>query len=203
MVLTQTRPQMTETEIPVIGRPDERTARIAYGLHRRDEATLAELHRDYGRAVMNFIRRATGDPATAEDLHQEIFLEIWRRGPSYRPERAALGTWIMLIARSRTIDHLRKRIPEPRDPSDPVSAAVFDREDLSSSPEAFVERWQMATLLERLPDEEAQLLRMRFHEELSQNEIADRTGVPLGTVKTRMVRALRRLRDMIDEEGGR
>jgi RNA polymerase sigma-70 factor (ECF subfamily) len=61
----------------------------------------------------------------------------------------------------------------------------------------------MATLLGRLPDDEAQLLRMRFHEELSQNEIADRTGIPLGTVKTRMVRALKRLRDMIEEEGGR
>lgn len=194
---------VTEAEAPGARRPDDRTVRLAAGLHRRDEATLAELHNDYGRAVMNFLRGAIADAAAAEDLHQEIFLEVWRRGPSYRPERAALGTWIMLIARSRTIDHLRKRVPEPRDPSDPAQSAVFDREDLSASPEEFVERWRMATLLGRLPDDEARLLRMRFHEELSQNEIAERTGIALGTVKTRMVRALRRLRDMVDEEGGR
>jgi RNA polymerase sigma-70 factor, ECF subfamily len=194
---------MTERDSRAVSRVDGRTARLAAGLHRRDEATLAELHRDYGRAVMNFVRRATGDHAAAEDLHQEIFLEIWRRGPSYRAERASLGTWIMLIARSRTIDHLRRRVPEPRDLSDPVAAAAFEREDLSASPEEFVERWRMSTMLGRLPEEEAQLLRMRFHEELSQSEIAGRTGIALGTVKTRMVRALRRLRDMMEEEGGR
>jgi RNA polymerase sigma-70 factor, ECF subfamily len=202
MALTMPRYAMSD-EIVQIPTVDRRTARLADGLWRRDEATLAELHRDYGRAVMNFIRRATKDPVGAEDLHQEIFLEVWRRGPSYRPERSALGTWIMLIARSRTIDHMRKRIPEPRDPTDPATLAMIDREDVGSSPDAFVERWRMATLLGRLPDDEAHLLRLRFHEELSQNEIAERTGIPLGTVKTRMVRALRRLRDMVEEEGGR
>lgn len=182
---------------------DERTMRIARGLRNRDESALAELHRDHGRAVMNYLVRTTGDAATAEDLHQEIFLEVWRRGPQYDPRRAALSTWVMLIARSRTIDHLRKRIPEPRDPSDPVAGAVFDREDPSAAPDAAIEGWRIAALLDRLPEDEAELLRMRFHDELSQTEIAERTGVPLGTVKTRMIRALRRLRTMIEEEGGR
>lgn len=182
---------------------DERTLRISRGLRRRDESALAELHRDHGRAVMNYVLRTTGDSATAEDLHQEIFLEVWRRGPQYDPGRAALSTWIMLIARSRTIDHLRKRIPEPRDPTDPVAGAVFEREDPAGAPDAAIEGWRMAALLGRLPEDEAALLRMRFHEELSQTEIAERTGVPLGTVKTRMIRALRRLRTMIEEEDRR
>ncbi len=194
---------MTDAAVQVHEAPGERTARIAAGLHRRDEATLAELHRDHGRTVMNFVRHALGDAGAAEDVHQEIFLEVWRRGPTFDPRRASPGTWIMLIARSRVIDHLRKRVPEPRDPSDPVAAAVFDREDLSASPEVFVERWRMATLLDRLPEREAQVLRMRFRDELSQQEIAERVGIPLGTVKTRMMSALRRLREMIDEDGGR
>jgi RNA polymerase sigma-70 factor (ECF subfamily) len=125
-------------------------------------------------------------------------------GPSFDPARSSLATWILLIARSRAIDHMRKRVPEPRDPHGPAGLGLREDEpDPRSSPDALVERWSMAMLLGRLPDNEAALLRMRFHEGLSQSEISERTGVPFGTVKTHMVRGLRRLREMLDEEGAR
>ena len=176
--------------------------RLLSGLRRRDPDALAQAHRDYGGAVLGYLRRMLGDPASAEDIHQEVFLEVWRRGPSFDPARSSLGTWILLIARSRAIDHLRKRVPEPRDPLRPGGFAPGEADqDPETSPDALVERWGMAMRLGRLPEHEATVLRMRFHEGLSQSEISERTGVALGTVKTHMVRALRRLHAMVDEEG--
>jgi RNA polymerase sigma-70 factor (ECF subfamily) len=177
--------------------------RLVAGLRRGDPEALAQAHRDYGGAVLGYLRGMIRDPGGAEDVHQEVFLEVWRRGSSFDPARATLGTWILLIARSRAIDHLRKRVPEPRDPQGPAALAAGDGEqDPETSPDALVERWGMAMRLGRLPEHEASVLRMRFHEGLSQSEIAERTGVPLGTVKTHMVRGLRRLRAMVDEEEG-
>jgi RNA polymerase sigma-70 factor (ECF subfamily) len=184
----------------VIGRrdPDRAERRLAGRLRRGDPDALAEVHGTYGGLVLGYLRGALRDPATAEDVHQEVFLEVWRRGPGYDPDRASLGTWIMLIARSRAIDHLRRRIPEPLDPH--ATGAGSEPEDPAASPDLLVERWAMAVHLARLPEEQARILRMRFHEGLSQTEIAERTGIPLGTVKTYMVRGLRRLRELMEAE---
>jgi RNA polymerase sigma-70 factor (ECF subfamily) len=179
------------------GRGDRNERRLAARLREGDPDALTEAHRTYGGLVLAYLRRALRDPAAAEDVHQEVFLEVWRRGTGYDPGRSSLGTWIMLIARSRAIDHLRRRIPEPLDPQSP---AAGDPADPAASPDLLVERWAMAVRLARLPDEQARILRMRFHDGLSQTEIAERTGIPLGTVKTYMVRGLRRLRELMEEE---
>ena len=168
-------------------------------LRRGDPDALSEIHRVYGPAVLGYLRGALRDRDTAEDVHQEVFLEVWRRGPAYDPARASLGTWIMLIARSRAIDDLRRRVPEPLDPQSAAGAAL-DHEDAVASPDLLIERWAMAVRVAGLPPEEARMLRMRFHDGLSQTEIAERTGIPLGTVKSYMVRALGRLRDMMEAE---
>ena len=102
---------------------------------------------------------------------------------------------MLTIARSRAIDHLRRRVPEPRDPHLPDARTVEADDD------ALVERWRLAHLLGRLPDAERALLRLRFYDELSQSEISAATGIPIGTVKARMVRGLTRLREMIEVEG--
>jgi RNA polymerase sigma-70 factor (ECF subfamily) len=170
---------------------------LVAGLRRGDPDTLADIHRTYGGLVFGYLRKALPDAGAAEDVHQEVFLEVWRRGRSYDPERSSLGTWIMLIARSRAIDHLRRRTPEPRDPH----AGMPESEDPEASPELLVERWAMALMVARLPEDEARVLRMRFDEGLSQTQIAERTGIPLGTVKTYMVRGLRRLREQMEADG--
>lgn len=175
--------------------------RLVSALRRGDPDALAEIHRTFGAAVMGYLRGALRDDAAAEDVHQDVFLDVWRRGPSFDPDRGSLGNWIMLIARSRAIDYLRKRVPEPIDPGGPRGATMHQEEDLSSSPDTLIERWRMAVLIAQLPKEEARMLRMRFHEGLSQSEICDRTGIPLGTVKTYMVRGLRRLRALMEEGG--
>ncbi len=129
-----------------------------------------------------------------------MFLEVWRRGVVRSPTDGARHV-DHGHRRSRAIDHLRKRIPEPRDPQGPGGAVMREQEDPSQSPEVFIERWRLAVLVAQLPDHEARILRMRFHDGLSQSEIAERTGIPLGTVKTHMVRGLRRLRDLMEAAG--
>jgi RNA polymerase sigma-70 factor, ECF subfamily len=179
-----------------------RERRLAAGLRRSDPAALREIYEDHGGSTFGYLVSAMGDRAAAEDVQQEVFLEVWRRGASYDPARGSLSTWIMVIARSRAIDALRKRMREPRDPAGTL-AVIEQIEDPSETPDELLERWRVAGLLRRLPREESQLLRLRFYDGLSQTEIAERTGMPLGTVKMRMVQGLNRLRDMIEQEGGR
>lgn len=175
-----------------IASPDEQ--RIADGLQRRDEQALVDLHARCGRAVMGVLARVLGDRATAEDVFQQVFLEAWQRGPEYDPARGSPLTWVLAIARSRALDQLRRRVPEPAG-----SLALMETGDDALFDE-LIERWRFASLLERLPDEEADMLRRRFYEGASQTEIAAATGVPLGTVKMRMVQGLSRLRDLLDAE---
>jgi RNA polymerase sigma-70 factor (ECF subfamily) len=179
------------------GRP---TRGLAKALQRRDRGALEGIYGEYAPTVLGYLINVLGDRGAAEDVHQQVFLEVWQRASSYDPERANILTWIMLIARSRAIDELRRRVPEPQDPGEHGPLGLAEDNDPESSPDALVERWRLAHLLSRLRPEEGELLRMRFYEGMSQSEIAARTEVPLGTVKMRMVGALRRLRDLIEEE---
>ena len=181
-------------------RGDDR--QLADGLRRRDPDALARVHAEYGRTVLGFLLRTLRNRATAEDVFQQVMLEVWQRGPTYDPQRASPLTWLMTIARSRAVDQLRRRVPEPRDPSG--SLALLEGEaDPRADLDGLVEQWRVAHLLGQLPDEEADLLRRRFYGGRSQREIAEETGIPLGTVKMRMVHALGRLRGLIDEEEAR
>ncbi len=168
-------------------------------LRKRDRATLDQIYDEYAPTVLGYLINTVGDRGMAEDVHQQVFLEVWQRAPDYDPERASVMTWIMTIARSRAVDELRRRRPEPRNPNEGFE--LVEDSDPEHSPDALVERWRIAHLLSRLRPEEAELLRMRFYEGFSQSEIAQRTEIPLGTVKMRMVGALRRLRDLLEEDG--
>ncbi len=171
---------------------------LTASLKRRDTAAVETLYERFGRTVFAFLVNRIGDRAAAEDVHQQVFTELWRRGAEYDPERAGLLTWVMTIARSRAIDHLRKPVPEPHEPE--RAAALAEASGVNESTEELVERWRVVQLLHRIPAEEAALLRMRFYDELSQREIAERTATPLGTVKMRMIQALERLRVLIEEQ---
>jgi len=179
--------------------PSREEALLSERLRDRDPEALREVYERCGRVSFGFLVKALGDRAAAEDVQQQVFLEVWRRAQSYDPKRGSMLTWVMTIARSRAIDHTRRRVPEPLDP-DAVASATESGAQVESEVEALAERWRMRALLERLPEAEAALLRLRFYGELTQTEIAARESIPLGTVKTRMFSGLRRLRGMIDEE---
>lgn len=155
----------------------------------------------HGRAVLGYLAQLLGDRATAEDVLQQVLLEVWQRGASYDPERAGLLTWVLTIARSRAIDELRRRIPEPVDPS-ALAVRTDQYPGMESETEQLLEQWRIAGLLDRLPREEASLLRLRFYDGLSQSEISELTGIAIGTVKARMVRGLCQLRDLLEAEEG-
>jgi RNA polymerase sigma-70 factor (ECF subfamily) len=176
---------------------DREERRLATRLGRREPDALRELYDLHGRATFGFLLRAPGERAAAEDVQQQVFLEAWQRGERYDPERGGLLTWLLQIARSRAIDHLRRRVPEPRDPASAV--ALADRAD-DFGVDELLEHWRMAGELDLLPGEEADLLRRRFYLGQSQTEIATATGLPLGTVKSRMVSGLRRLRESLEGE---
>ncbi len=192
------RPKQARADVVRLSDRSRTERRIAKGLRNGDPAALDQAYAAYGGTLLAYIVDTLGDRAAAEDVRQQVFLELWQRRNQYDAARAGLFTWIMTIARSRSIDYLRRRIPRPQDPA--VTARLAESAD---SPDAFdemVERWRIAQLLRRIPQDEAEVLRLRFYKELSQQEIATRLDMPLGTVKTRMTEALRRLREMI--EGG-
>ena len=170
---------------------------MARRLAGRDHAALRELYDLHGATTFSFLLRMVGDRPAAEDVQQQVYLEAWERADRYDPRRGPLVAWLLMIARSRAIDHLRRRVPEPRDPASAVALADGHEEERA---DALLEQWRLAAALDRLPEDLADVLRRRFYMEQSQTEIAAATGVPLGTVKTRMTRALRRMADVLEEE---
>jgi len=186
------------TPMAVEATPSDEEGRIAARLRERDPVALRDVYDRFGRITFGFLLKTVGDRGSAEDVQQQVFLEVWRRADRFDPERGSLLTWVMTIARSRAIDHLRRRVPEPVDPEKAASAA--ETPGGPSEVDEMAERWRLRGLLDRLPDAESVMLRLRFYDELTQSEIAAREGIPLGTVKTRMFNGLRRLREMIDEE---
>jgi RNA polymerase sigma-70 factor (ECF subfamily) len=168
--------------------------RLIASLRAGDAAALEAIHAQYGSTLFGYLLHTLRDRAAAEDVFQQVLTEVWRRGAQYDPARASMVTWILTIARSRAIDELRRRRPEPLDPDQLPHEAVDAPQD------EVLDRWRMSHLLARLPVEERSLLQLRFYDELSQSEIAARTGLALGTIKGRMVRGLERLRTFMDAE---
>lgn len=177
--------------------PEARERALARRVRAGDPEASGLLVHEYGRVLSGFLRQLLGDDHAAEDVLQTVLVEAWRRGPTYDPARGSLLSWLMTIARSRAIDSMRRRVPEPYDPSS--TGELLDRVAVSEDhAEEVASRWQLSYLLSALPPNRAELLRMRFQLGLSQTEIAERTGLPLGTVKTRMVAALETLRETMD-----
>ena len=161
---------------------DERA--LSDRLAKGDRSALGELYSLHGSVVFAVVMRLVRDRAEAEELVQETFLEAWRRAEQYQPERANVAAWLVTIAKSRAIDRLRARTTvERRDVSEPVKPA----DDVLDSARA---RSVVRARVAKLPTEQRTLLELAWDEGLSQSEIAAKTGLPLGTVKTRTRTAL-------------
>jgi RNA polymerase sigma-70 factor (ECF subfamily) len=150
--------------------------------------------------VMAVALRLLGDRGEAEDVVQETFLELWRRAERYDPARASVATWAVVIGRSRALDRLRARSSAARaahaeasSPSLPTPAPL----ELAERREA---RARVAAALAELPPEQREALELAHFDGLSQSEIAARTGLPLGTVKTRVRLAMAKLSDRLGAE---
>ena len=155
-----------------------------------DEQAMAALFDRYSKVVYSVALRVLRDPAAAEDVLQEIFMQLWRNPDSFTSTRGSLGGWLAVVARNRSIDTLRRK--RPTDSVDDVVLAS------STNIASEVER---SSLMERargvivtLPAEQRKTLEMAFFDGLTHVEIAELTGDPLGTVKTRIRSALLTLR---------
>lgn len=151
---------------------------------------MADLYDRYSGIVYGVALRVLGSTAAAEDVLQEVFLQLWRNPDAFDADRGKLAAWLSVIARNRAIDHLRKRQPEEDIADLPISTGV-NLEDEAANRLA-VEK--VRSVLGRIPQDQRRLLEMAFFEGMTHSEIAGKTGEPLGTVKTRIRAGLLTLR---------
>lgn len=162
-----------------------------------DETALGALYDQWSRALYSLVLHLLQDPDEAEDVVEETFWQAWRKASSYEPSRGAVSTWLLTIGRRRALDRLRAR---KRSREDLDARNVFA--DLpSSDPDPYQDaenanlRESVRSALRGLPEEQRQPLELGYFNGLSQSEIAEVTGEPLGTVKTRMRLAMQKLRE--------
>jgi RNA polymerase sigma-70 factor, ECF subfamily len=163
-----------------------------------DEDALRELYRRYGAIVHGLCLRQLGDRGLAEECTQDVFASIWRRAGDYDPGRGRLSTWLFAIARNRIIDAARRRAHRPG------PGAMADAPEIASGdpgPEIEVERVEaaerMARAMASLPEAQLEVVQMAYFQGLTQTEIAERTGMPLGTIKGRLRLAMNRMREAL------
>jgi len=165
-------------------------AELLKRISQRDEAAMASLFDRYARIVYSIALRVLHDPSEAEDVMQEVLMQVWRGAPSFIVGRGSLGGWLAVVARNRAIDVLRRR--HPSDPVDEVALPAST--DLASEAERNTLIERLRKIMQQLPIEQQKSVQLAFFEGLSHSEIADKTGEPLGTVKTRIRLALISLR---------
>jgi len=160
-----------------------------------DQDALATLNQRYGRALSAVADRILRDQGDAEEVAADVLWQLWREASRFDRSRGSVGAWIMMTVRSRAIDRLRARnARKPRGEDATESAAAIDPSNEIHRAER---RKQVETALASLNDGERDLLRLAYFSDLSQSEIAERTSIPLGTVKSRMRSGLIRLRDAL------
>jgi RNA polymerase sigma-70 factor (ECF subfamily) len=164
---------------------------------RGDEAALAELYDRFGRIAYGLALRIVRDAALAEDAVQEAFLAAWRTAVSFDPGRGKASTWLLTLVHRRAVDVVRREERRRADALDAEPLAGGDSTDEAA--EVREQRRRVQAALAQLAPDQRQALELAYYGGLSQSELAERLGVPLGTVKSRMFVALSRLRDLLTE----
>lgn len=157
----------------------------------KDRAAFAELYGHFAPRVKGFLMRSGADASLAEECAQEVMVTVWKKAHMFDASRASVATWIFTIARNRKIDALRKqRRPEPEDltwgpAEEPAQADVIALQQESET---------LVRAIAELPAQQRALIEKAYFGDLTHSEIAAQTGLPLGTIKSRIRLALDRLR---------
>lgn len=179
-----------------VGEPSLPDSELLRRVGNGDGNAFELLYRRYARPVFGLALRKLGDRTRAEDAVQDTFTSVWRSARSYRPERGPGAPWLYAVARNAIVDGIRGR-------KEPV-AEVPDEPSPDAGPPERAEQnwlsWRVHRALEELPDSERRVLELAYWSGLSQSEIAEFLGIPLGTVKTRTRSALARLADVLEGE---
>jgi RNA polymerase sigma-70 factor, ECF subfamily len=174
--------------------PEQRLARIGAG----DKHAFAELYDATAPRVFGLIKRLLVDPAQAEEVTQEVYLEIWQTASRYRPERGSAISWMLTMAHRRAVDRIRAS-QASRDRDAKVGIREYDREydAVAEHVELSIEGQRVKRALGGLTELQRQAVELAYFGGLSHSEIAARLHVPLGTVKTRIRDGMIRLRDAL------
>lgn len=162
----------------------------------QDQTAFVELFRHFAPRVKAFLMKSGANPSLAEECTQEVMATLWRKAHMFDPARASVATWIFTIARNRKIDMLRKqRRPEPEDLTwgpehEPDQADVISLQQ---------ENEKLSVAIAQLPEKQKELIEKAYYGDLSHSEIAEQTGLPLGTIKSRIRLAQERLRHTMAE----
>lgn len=192
-------PEDFENPIPGAPRSNDRTtaspgnvddSALLASIQSGDQDAMAKFFQHYSSVVYSVALRVLKDSGEAEDVMQDIFIQIWRSPEAFVTGRGSLGGWLMVVARNRAIDRLRRRRP-----SDPIELfALPSATNLANEAERSVLMGKIRIAMNSLPAEQQKSVELAFFEGLSHSEIAQKTGDPLGTVKTRIRLALLTLR---------
>ena len=163
----------------------------------RDGAAFDVLYRRYSRAVYSVVWRTVGDRARSEDAAQEAFVNVWRAAKTYRRDRGSAVGWLFAIARNTALDTLRARVPVP---GGEVPDSPDPGPDPSESVASEMEAFRVHAAVDALPEREREVIELAYFSGLSQSEVAEKLGLPLGTVKTRTRSALGRLAERLEAE---
>ncbi len=177
-------------------------ADLLHQIARHDESALADLYGRYSGLLLALSRRIVIDSSDAEEILQEVFLQVWNQAERYDRRRSSVSTWLVLITRSRSIDRLRSRQVKDRT----LASMKQENRNQHTSPEGAgavlldQRRQRLSQEMQELPNEQRQVLELAFFKGMTQSEIAHDTGIPLGTVKTRTLLAMKKLRKALSAE---
>ena len=165
-----------------------------------DDQALAELYDRFGRVAYGLALRILRDETLAQDAVQEAFLAVWRSADRFLAERAKANTWILTLVHRRAVDLVRR---EDRRRGEPLDSAAEPAASETVEDEATLgfERRVVLEALAQLTPEQREALELGYYGGLSQSELAERLGLPLGTIKSRMFAGLSRLRELLAEAG--
>lgn len=168
----------------------------------RQSEALAELYDRYSSTLLSLARRVLGSLEDSEEVLQEVFVHVWNNAERYDAARSSVSTWLVLITRSRAIDRLRNRKVVERTHESAQQAEPVEHASPEGPEAVFIQerRERVGRELANLPPEQRQVLEMAFYEGFSQSEIAARADLPLGTVKTRTLLAMKKLRSALRDE---
>jgi RNA polymerase sigma-70 factor (ECF subfamily) len=155
-----------------------------------DQSAVAQLYDRYSAVVYAVALRVLGDTGAAEDVLQEVFLQLWRNPGAFDAARGSLAPWLAVIARNRAIDFLRKRKPE----TDLEDVIISVAPDLARDADRARAAEKVRGVIGAMPPPQRSALEMAYFEGMSHSEIASKTGEPLGTIKTRIRAGLITLR---------
>jgi len=172
-------------------------AELAVRFAAAEPGSVAEVYRAYGRLVYTVTYRVLGDASLAEDATRQTFVQAWRNAASFDHSRG-LGPWLATIAGNAAID-IHRRNRRHRGHTNLNTQALTGTGPSSPPPSAeeIYDVWQVRGALDTLPDQDRELIRLQHYRHLTHTEIADRLGIPLSTVKSRSLRAHRRLADLL------